>query len=324
MSKPSRSQKGKSGSAPHHSPHRYTGGKRRFVEYLDRFLQLNELRPHLFVEPFAGGASVSLHVLEHGLAEHVIIADRDPLVAGFWKTVFHPRDVEWLIEQIRTIPVTLEQWREFKDSNPTTDRERALACLFLNRTSFSGILHARSGPIGGFSQESAYKIDCRFSRDMLIRRIRDISAHRNRVWVWNLPWKSTISRVERGQGPDSVGTVLYYCDPPFFNKADLLYRFSFKEEDHVALRDSLLSLKSDWLLSYDVADDLYRIWEGSRSQQAHVELLYQMPQRTAKEAVLSNLELPTSRAGHAPVEAGGTGQVKTTRERDVPVLVAGD
>jgi DNA adenine methylase len=45
------------------SPLRYPGGKRRLTPYLAAALTANDLEPDLFVEPFAGGASVALELL---------------------------------------------------------------------------------------------------------------------------------------------------------------------------------------------------------------------------------------------------------------------
>jgi DNA adenine methylase len=282
------------------SPLRYPGGKRRLVRYLDRLFQLNELRPEVFVEPFAGGASVSLYVLERELAERVILVDRDPLVSGFWKTVFDEAGSEWLIEQVRTIPVTLANWHRFRVRRLSNDRMRALACLFLNRTSFSGILHSGAGPIGGRKQQSNYLIGCRFPRETLIRRIRRLAAIRDRVTVWAESWKRSVARVAQMSAAGSIGSVCYYFDPPFFEKADRLYRFAFSERDHADLRDLVLTLDDSWILSYDVADELHRLWGCASSRRAHIELLYNMPQRVATEAILSNLDLPGLYDGAPP------------------------
>jgi DNA adenine methylase len=275
---------------------RYPGGKRRLVRYIERLFELNELRPKVFVELFVGGGSVSLHVLERDLAEHVILVDRDPLVSGFWRTVFDETDSEWLIEQVSTIRVTLENWHRFKESEPASERERALACLFLNRTSFSGILNRRAGPLGGQAQESDYHIGCRFSRETLVRRIRQIATFRDRVTVWGESWKRAVARVAQMKAAGTAERVCYYLDPPFFEKADQLYRFYFEERDHAKLRDVVLELDDDWILSYDVADGLHRIWSHTDSRRAHIELLYNMPQRVATEAILSNLDLPGPQA----------------------------
>ena len=49
-----------------------------------------------------------------------------------------------------------------------------MKCLFLNRTTFSGILGGHAGPIGGRSQSSDHTIDCRFNKDALAERILNV------------------------------------------------------------------------------------------------------------------------------------------------------
>lgn len=177
------------------SPLRYPGSKRRLAGYIKQTLKLNGCHPALFVEPFAGGASVALQLLNDNVVERIGLIDLDPLISAFWKTVFF--DADWLIEQVETIEVTLEQWYKFKAAVPKQRRDRALVCLFLNRTSFSGIL-ARAGPIGGYQQKSQYKIDCRFPRETLVKRIRQAEALKDRVaFVWNLHWKKGLSLIRK-------------------------------------------------------------------------------------------------------------------------------
>src|ERR1700687_2201325 len=86
------------------SPLRYPGGKRRLSNYIARALRLNGLRPKLFVEPFAGGASVALQLLNDGLVESIGLAEKDPLVAAFWKTVFF--ESEWLIKAVEKVEIS--------------------------------------------------------------------------------------------------------------------------------------------------------------------------------------------------------------------------
>jgi hypothetical protein len=63
-------------------------------------------------------------------------------------------DTDWLIDRMWSEPVTLERWDHWRAWRPArpTDRDIAMKCLFLNRTTFSGILHGRAGPIGGRRQ----------------------------------------------------------------------------------------------------------------------------------------------------------------------------
>ena len=275
------------------SPLRYPGSKRRLASYIKRTLQMNSLSPALFVEPFAGGASVALQLLSENCVQYIGLVDRDPLIAAFWKTVFW--EPEWLIEQIYTIDVTLERWMMFKSSVPQTRRERALACLFLNRTSFSGILAPGVGPLGGRNQSSPYRIDCRFPRETLAKRIQQIGQMKERVaFVWNVSWTQALGQLRslqrRGKLPQDVAC---YCDPPFFNKADQLYTYYFREKDHCRLRDALLALQEPWILSYDSVARVKELYGATEHESAQVELLYSMASqgghRIAREVIVSNL-----------------------------------
>ncbi len=151
--------------SPIYSPLRYPGSKRRLASYIRNALITNKLRPSLYIEPFVGGASVGLQLMQYDLVDKVIFMDRDPWVASFWQTVFF--DSAWLIERIRDARVTLEDWQAIKQSNPQTTQEQAWVCFFLNRTSFSGILEKRAGPLGGRGQAPEYKINCRFTKKTL-------------------------------------------------------------------------------------------------------------------------------------------------------------
>ena len=272
------------------SPLRYPGGKRRLWGYIAEVMRLNSLRPKLFVEPFAGGASVALQLLSAGLVERIALGERDPLVASFWKTVFS--EPKWLISQVRRTSITVARWRHFRNATLSSRRERALACLFLNRTSFSGILARTAGPIGGVRQRSKHKIDCRFPRRTVERRILAASRLRDQVvLVMHAGWKETMRRVrELGYGDDEV---FYYLDPPFFAKADRLYRYHFSGTDHEHLHDALTRLRSPWLLSYDPAPAILSRYSHNGRGPKRIDLLYSAAadagQAEAQELIITNL-----------------------------------
>lgn len=277
------------------SPLRYPGAKRRLAGYIRRSLEINSLKPELFIEPFAGGASVSIQLLNDGMVEQIGIADKDPLISAFWKTAFF--DSDWLIEQVESMPITLDRWKELKHETQIDRRSRAIACLFLNRTSFSGILAPSAGPIGGYAQSSPYSIECRFPRTTLVRRIKQLQCLADRVaFVWGLSWPATLSRVARMQEMNTLPlNALYYFDPPFFNKADRLYTHYFTERDHLRLRDVVTSLTAPWILSYDSPDDVKRLYGGITSTSTQVNMLYSSSKnggsRQASEVIVSNLPL---------------------------------
>jgi DNA adenine methylase len=277
------------------SPLRYPGAKRRLSGYVAEALRLNALRPTTIVEPFAGGASVTLQLLNDGLVGTAVLGERDPLVASFWKVAFH--DSDWLIAALADVKVTLDQWDAFKTNPGRTDRDRAIACVFLNRTSFSGILAKGAGPIGGRTQASPYGLDCRFNVTTLTKRIRQVAALAPRVLLVNYgDWTDTLDKAKRFRVPKDE--MFYYFDPPFYAKAERLYRFYFASREHGSLHDAIMRLHSPWLLSYDAARPIVELYSHNGRGPRHVDLLYSLKGSSkpamAREVIVSNLaRLPT-------------------------------
>lgn len=267
------------------SPLRYPGGKRRLTPYLAAALKANDLEPDLFVEPFAGGASVALELLATGRVKRIGLAERDPYLAAFWNTVFF--DSDWLCQQIDEVEVSLAMWERLKRGRFRARRARALACLFLNRTSFNGTLHTRAGPIGGKAQTGTYKIDCRFPRERLKRRVRACAALSGGVAFVReadaLDVVRDARRAVRGK------TVFFYLDPPFWAKAQQLYRFSFTIDDHKRLATALRYVKEPYLLSYDAAPEVEALYARHGSLIERVELLYGTQRSAGEELVIANL-----------------------------------
>lgn len=272
------------------SPLRYPGGKRRLAKYIAEALRLNGLRPQLYVEPFAGGASVAIQLLHDNLVEQVALGEKDPLVAGFWKTVFD--EPEQLIDALRGIEPSLELWEHYRNAQPRTTLDWAITCLYLNRTSFSGILSPTAGPIGGRRQASAHTIGCRFPVERLEKRIRQIAAFAGRVaFIHEGDWQDVVTRVQAlGLHRDEV---FYYLDPPFYEKADRLYRYSFAEDDHQQLYDALGHLDARYILSYDAAEPIIAKYSARGGGPKQVDLLYSATAKgrlvRASELIGSNL-----------------------------------
>lgn len=271
------------------SPLRYPGGKRRLVPYLAALLRENDVSPDLFVEPFAGGASVALELADLGIVKQIALADLDPWVASFWQTVFE--DCDWLCGKVETIDINLETWDRYKRTRAKSRRWQAMACLFLNRTSFNGALHRTAGPIGGRAQTSDYDVACRFPRERLIKRLRaceQLAADGKVAWVHCQPALEAI-RDARALAKRENGTMFCYLDPPFWAKSSHLYRYGFADFHHEELAEALRWLREPWLLSYDVAGEVVELYEKHDVQRANVELLYTAAQRAGyEELVITN------------------------------------
>lgn len=271
------------------SPLRYPGGKRRLVPYIAACLVENGLRPALFVEPFAGGASVSLELLHLGFVERIALADADPLVVAFWETVFD--DVDWLCAQVESVPLDLPTWHRMKSSRHRSRRSQALACLYLNRTSFNGVLHKRAGPIGGKAGTSQYALGCRFPRRRLVQRLRACAELGDRVQVVDKGDAMSVVGETRRAARRGSWDLFFYLDPPFWAKSRHLYRRSFTDADHARLAESIRWITDPYVLSYDPAPEIAGLYAGHEGIVVdEIELLYSGSSRGGMhELVISNL-----------------------------------
>ena len=250
------------------SPLRYPGGKSSFINYVDEAVKLQPERPSVFVEPFCGGASIALAMIERDRVDTVAINDKDPMVSAFWKTVLGEtcdgkRDFNWLIGQVQRFPITLDSFRKVRDASPLSYREAAFQCLFLNRTCFNGILFG-AGPIGGWQQINR-TLDVRFNREAIVKRLELIWSVRDRfAGTGETSYQSFCSRFR------SRKKVFFYFDPPYWAKADGLYRHHFDIKEHTVLRDYLAKLKKPWLLSYDDAQQVRSLYADMEGVEGHV------------------------------------------------------
>jgi DNA adenine methylase len=108
-------------------------------------------------------------------------------------------------------------------------------------------------------------------------------------------WWHTVRRVKAREF--SPGEVLYYFDPPFYYKAEKLYRFSFDDAEHRRLHDALSELGQPWLLSYDAAQPIIEMYGDNGIGPKRVELLYsaansQKPAGMQELIVTNLLKLP--------------------------------
>jgi len=281
---------------------RYPGSKARLAKIIADIISINRLDSPLLLEPFCGGASVSIALLESNVVSSIALNDVDPLISSLWKCVFSSEDSKWLAEKVMEVPLTLDYWSYQKKYTPVTTRESALKCLYLNRTSFSGVLQDRAGPIGGKTQKK-WTVGCRFNREKLSVRINELSKLSNRVVsVTNKPWLDFCQ--------DWVGhqNVAAYLDPPFYHKAERLYRYWFNAEEHVHLNNHLKNMEIPWILSYDNAGEIRKIYSGNGFNVIEIDNTYSAHPMggnsfIGKEIILSNLKdlpIPPARdSGHA-------------------------
>ncbi len=272
------------------NPLRYPGGKYRLTSYIEQLIISEGLRNSVLIEPFAGSAAVSLYMLQKGLCEQIVINDADILISSFWRCVFTHTDA--LIEKINSTPITVETWRAMDPLRQYANLDQAdnllqlgFAGLFFNRTNFSGILSAN--PIGGLSQKSEYKIDCRFNKLQITRSIRDLSALRERVTVLGFDALDCLDLFSRQRN------AFFYIDPPYYEKGKMLYRRYYTDNDHTALAERLHQIRVPWLISYDDCDFIRGLYQNPAITAQGVYLDYFVrTKQQVNELLLSNLRIP--------------------------------
>ncbi len=237
------------------TPLRYPGGKTSLFDFFDKVIQRHEWQDITYIEPYAGGAGAAISLLLLEKVKSVVVNDYDPAIYSFWLAL-KCHNAEF-IERIVSTPVTVEEWERQKKvykAADTTDRlSLGFATFFLNRTNRSGILNA--GPIGGKQQHGKWKIDARYNKQNLIKKIKLIGLHSDRITVLNEDGVDVIERYAKD--PRSF----FYVDPPYFVKGADLYLNAFKLEDHQKLADSLNKhSKVKWLLSYDNEQDILNLY----------------------------------------------------------------
>lgn len=242
-----------------YSPLRYPGGKGKLAPFMGFMLEKINIKNGTYVEPFAGGAGVALMLLLEGYVDNIVINDYDKAIYSVWRAII--TEPENLIDRINETDVSVQEWTRQKEIY-TTDNTKysldlAFATFYLNRTNRSGIL--KGGPIGGTNQTGNYKINARYNKEELIKRIRKIAAKKSNIKVYNKEVVSFIERILPAYGEDT----LVYFDPPYYSKGHELYKNFFDKKDHARIADLILNhVDSNWIITYDDTPEIIKLYQN--------------------------------------------------------------
>ncbi len=245
-----------------YSPLRYPGGKGKIANYIKLVFEKNLLLDGYYVEPYAGGASVALSLLINEYVSKIIINDFDRAIYAFWHSVIFQTDD--LCSLILNTDVTIENWLHQKEVQKDKENipliELGFSTFFLNRTNRSGIIKA--GVIGGNQQNGNYKIDARYNKTELIKRIKRIAYYRDRILLYNLDAIELINNISNYL-PEKT---LIYFDPPYYNKGKELYVNHYKHEDHLLVSQMINGItKHKWIVSYDNTNEIKELYNSKRN-----------------------------------------------------------
>lgn len=283
------------------SPLRYPGGKGALTGYIQQLMIRNNLVGGEYIEIYAGGAAIAWNLLFTNFVRRVHVNDLDPALFSFWYAVLF--ETEELCRKIRDTPITVEEWKQqksvYSQSQGSPNLDLGFSAFFLNRTNRSGIL--TGGVIGGKAQTGEWKINARFNKADLIRRIYRIAEFAARISIYNFDAKEFLETKLQ----NIHGTSLIYLDPPYYVKGQGLYKNYYEHADHVEIAKLLYALKKPWLLSYDNHLEICSLY--SKFSKIEYGLVYTAQKKYSGSEVIFFSDSLT------PVESNGVAEFKVSR-----------
>lgn len=231
------------------SPFRYPGGKTWFVPHVRQWLASLQVKPQRFVEPFAGGAIVGLTVAAELLAHQVVLIEIDSDMVQTWKAILggHATEIGRMIVDFKFDESAV---RDEVNKQGGSDLEVAFRTILKNRTFHGGIL-AKGSSLMKFG-ENGKGMASRWYPQTLAERLNTIEAIRHRI---SFIAGDALAELETMVGdPESV----FFVDPPYTaagkKAGNRLY--NHHELDHNRLFDLMAKVKGDFVMTYDVSEEL--------------------------------------------------------------------
>ncbi len=240
-----------------YSPLRYPGGKNKLAAFIAKICIDNNINEH-YVEPYSGGASVALFLLMEGYINKISINDKDRSIYAFWFSVLN--NTKRLCEKIEKAELTIDEWRRQKSIQANKEKvgllDLGFSTFYLNRTNRSGIINA--GVIGGIEQNGNYLMSCRFNKEDLIQRIKNIAKYKKNIRLYKM---DAIKLIDKIQKESENENVVFYFDPPYYLKASTLYMNHYEDKNHKKVSDKIKSIEDiKWIVSYDNVPEIQELY----------------------------------------------------------------
>jgi len=220
-------------------------------------------KPSILVEPFAGGGIISLTALFENLVQKAVMVELDDEVAAVWESVVNG-EAEWLANRVVTFDLTKETVREEIKKTPSTKREKAFQTILKNRTLHGGILAEGSGFIK--YGERGKGIRSRWYPQTIAKRLLALDQVASKIDFRCDDGLKVMLEFSPNQ------EAVYFIDPPYTaggkKAGKRLYRYY--DLDHEFLFTVCESLKGDFLMTYDNAEEVKKM---ARSREYQMRLI---------------------------------------------------
>ena len=235
-------------AVPQHSPLRYPGGKTWLVPHIRKWL---DPKPEILIEPFAGGAIVSLTAVMEDLAPAAVMLEIDRDVAAFWRSALESGAA--LGKRVRNFEPTHERVREIENKVPRTDEEHGFRTLVLNRTRWGGILAPGASLLN--RGENGKGILSRWYPETLAERLAAIEGAADRIEFREENSMETLPALLERSGPRAA----VFLDPPYTaptGKRAGSRLYAHADIDHAMLFSMMAEHDSNFLMTYDAAPEI--------------------------------------------------------------------
>ena len=224
------------------APFRYPGGKFYALKHIIPFL--DALQHDEYREPFVGGGSVFFAKRK---AKHNWINDLESEIINVYQNFADPGAAESLALRFDGEIASRERHAQVASMKAISDLDRAFKTYYLNRTSYSGIIHK---PAWGYKEgKSSPPSNWRKFIIGSTEKLMDVR-------ITSSDFEEVINGKPKGS------RVLMYLDPPYFHADQKrAYTKSFELEDHVRLSQSLRETEYNFCLSYDDCTEIRELYD---------------------------------------------------------------
>jgi DNA adenine methylase len=200
------------------------------------------------IEPFAGGANVSLTAVFENLVDAASLVEMDIDVAAVWSTLLGGKGQE-LINRVMTFAVTTQSVDALLGTAPNSTVDQALRTIVANRVNHGGILAPGVGRVR--AGERGNGLASRWYPRTLARRMSTIVTARERL---KFACADGLDLLCAPGSPDDV----YFIDPPYTASKRSPGRRMYRHWnlDHERLFASAAGLAGDVLITYDDAPEV--------------------------------------------------------------------
>lgn len=245
-----------------HSPLRYPGGKQVLARVLSHLMRLNGLAGGTYAEPYAGGGGAALWLLFGEYVDRILINDFDRRVFAFWDAVLNR--TKSFLRLLQTTDPTPAEWEQQREIYLTPSYYSPLrvgfSAFFLNRCNRSGIISG-AGMIGGKDQTGRWKIDARYNKGELAKRVQKIARFRERIVLSNEDALDFLDRIEAD--PTAAAKTFVYLDPPYYRKGSQLYLNYYEPKDHTKVAKALRRPRLfKWAMTYDNVPEIRALYRA--------------------------------------------------------------